>query len=118
MKIAFRKIPYTKSSFVIKTEGLLCDGIFYKESNKIALLSFQVVGKTPAECDRCGVLFDLSVDENLSIKICEGVSDSEDLDIIECLNQIVDFDEIVHSEVASIKSDYHYCEKCKNEEGK
>ncbi len=118
MKIVFRKIPYTKSSFSIEVEGLLCDGVFYKESNKISLLDFQVAGKTPTECDRCGVLFDLCVNENLSIKICDGVSDSEDLDIIECLDQIVDFDEIVYSEIASIKSDYHYCEECKNEEGK
>ena len=115
MKIEFRKIPYTKSDFSITEERLCCSGNFYKESNKIVLTDMSISGKLQANCDRCGEKFDLQVDEKVAIKVCDGVTESEDLDVVECQNHMVDFDEIAKSEIASILSDYHYCDKCKNE---
>jgi hypothetical protein len=114
MKIEFRKIPYSESKFEIKDDALICRGIFFKESNRVVSLKIDIDGHTEHSCDICGDSFDLVVDENIVLKVSDGISEDEDLDIIECQDHIVDFDEIVRSEINSIKSDYHYCEKCKN----
>ncbi len=115
MKIEFRKIPHTKSDFKIVDDLVICDGTFFKESNKILHLDIVISGKTTVDCDICGDAFDLEMDETVALKVSDGISE-EDLDIIECQDHMVDFDEIVQSEISSIKADYHYCEKCKNED--
>jgi hypothetical protein len=117
MRIEFRKVPYTESEFEELNNGLKCRGVFKKESNKILLLNLTIEGITPVDCDICDTKFDLKVDEKISLKLHDGISESEDLDIVECQDHFADFDEIVSSEIASIRSDYHYCEKCKNTEG-
>lgn len=114
MKIEFRKIPYTKSEFQIIEDSLLCNGSFHKESTRLVLINFTIKGEIDTICDRCGVTFALAIDENIALKVSDGVSEDEDLDTIECHDHNVDFDEIVKSEVSSILSDYHYCENCKH----
>lgn len=113
MKIEFRKVPYSESEFEKSNNGLKCKGIFKKSSNIVIVLKLGIEGFNSINCDICGKLFDMRVDEKISLKIYDGVSDSEDLDIIECQDHIIDFDEIIDSEIACIKSDYYYCEKCK-----
>ncbi len=115
MKIEFRKIPYTKSDFNIADDLLICEGTFFKESNRIVAVDMTLCGQTMVDCDICGDTFSLSIDEKQKFKVYDGLSEVEDLDMIECQDHMVDFDEIVHSEISSIKSDYHYCDKCKNE---
>ena len=115
MKIEFRKIPYTKSDFKVTDNLLISEGTFFKESNKIVRINIIMSGQTTIDCDICGDSFDLEIDETIALKVSDGISE-EDLDIIECQDHIVDFDEIVQSEISSIKADYHYCEKCKNED--
>jgi uncharacterized metal-binding protein YceD (DUF177 family) len=115
MKIEFRKIPNTKSEFSIKEDNICCSGSFYRESNKIVFCDMSISGQIKTDCDRCGEEFDLDVAEKAALKICDGKTESEDLDIIECQDHIVDFDEIANGEIASILSDYHYCNRCKNE---
>jgi hypothetical protein len=114
MKIEFRKIPHTKSDFKIVDNLVICNGTFFKESNRIVRLDIVISGKTTVDCDICGDAFDLEMDETTALKISDGISE-EDLDIIECQDHFVDFDEIVQGEINSIKSDYHYCEKCKDQ---
>jgi uncharacterized metal-binding protein YceD (DUF177 family) len=113
MKIEFRKIPYTKSDFKITDELLVCDGTFFKESNRIVRVDIIMSGQTTIDCDICGEPFDLEIDEKQELKVSDGVSEEEDLDIIECQDHFIGFDDIIDSEIASIKSDYHYCKKCK-----
>jgi hypothetical protein len=115
MQIEFRKIPYTKSDFEIKDDLLVCYGTFFKESNRLISVDIVMSGKITVDCDICGDTFDLSINEKQELKVSDGVSEKEDLDIIECQNHVVDFDEIVESEIASIRSDYHYCKNCKNQ---
>lgn len=115
MQIEFRKIAYTKSDFKITDDLLVCNGTFFKESGRIIRVDLTISGKTTIDCDICGDAFDLEIDEKQELKVSDGISE-EDLDIIECQNHMVDFDEIVQSEISSIKADYHYCEKCKNED--
>ncbi len=114
MKIVFRKIPYTESEFQLIDDKLQCKAIFYKESAKIINLEIEMSGLIVLDCDICGVTFELPIDEKVPIKVSDGESKDEDLDIVECQNHIVDFDEIIKGEISSIKSDYHYCNKCKN----
>ncbi len=116
MKIEFRKIPYTKSDFKIVDDLLICDGTFFKESNRLVHVDIVMSGHIKVDCDICGDVFDLDIDEKQEFKVSDGLSEEEDLDIIECQDHIVDFDEIVQSEISSIKSDYHYCSKCNTKE--
>ncbi len=113
MRILFRKVPYRESNLKIVRDRVVFDGVFYKKSEKIVVADIKMSGSLPIECDRCGDLYDLRIDEELTLKISDGLLDIEDLDTIECFKSEINFDEIIDSEISSIKSDYHYCQKCK-----
>jgi hypothetical protein len=115
MKIEFRKVPYPAQEFEVTDEKLLCKGTFFKESNKIVSVEIDMHGICTVDCAICGEEFDLDVAETIKLKVCDGISEDENLDMIECQDHMVDFDGIVDGEIASIKSDYHYCKNCKNE---
>ena len=115
MKIEFRKVPFAAQEFEVVDGELICKGTFFKESNKIVLIDINMHGKCMVDCAICGEEFDLSVDETIKLKVRDGVSEDEDLDIIECQDHMVDLDEIVEGEISSIRSDYHYCKNCTNE---
>jgi hypothetical protein len=55
------------------------------------------------------------LDEKLELTLSDGIYDEDDnlLDVIEFFEGYIDIDEIIESEVASIKSDFHYCKDCK-----
>jgi len=57
------------------------------------------------------------VNNKLRLKLSDLVSeDKDDLDIIEFLNGEIDLSYILESEITSIESTYHYCDKCDNDE--
>ncbi len=56
----------------------------------------------------------LVVNEELKLVSSDGVfkGDEDEFLVIEIENSLIDFDEIIQSEVNSIKSDYLYCKDC------
>lgn len=54
------------------------------------------------------------VNEELKLLLSDGVfkGDEDEFLVIEIENSLIDFDEIIQSEVNSIKSDYLYCKDC------
>ena len=112
MKIEFRKISDKEQSFEKDFDSLKCIGNFKKESDKIVLFNAKLVGEMESICDRCGDEFDVDIDEEISLKLIDGYSEEDDLDVIECFDSMIDFDEIINSEIESLKSDYHSCEDC------
>ncbi|HRN00585.1 MAG TPA: hypothetical protein PKY07_07090, partial [Aliarcobacter cryaerophilus] len=73
-----------------------------------------LIGNIEIDCSRCGALDTLVVNEELKLLLSDGVfkGDEDEFLVIEIENSLIDFDEIIQSEVNSIKSDYLLCKDC------
>jgi hypothetical protein len=71
------------------------------------------------DCSKCGEEHYINIDEQQLFILSDGDFSSEDERdgeiVIEVENHIVDFDEILTSELESIGSDYHICDTCKRD---
>jgi uncharacterized metal-binding protein YceD (DUF177 family) len=72
-------------------------------------------GNVEVICSSCGEDIDYKIDEKLDLTISDGIYNEDDnlLDVVEFFEGFVDIDEIIEGEVASIRSDFHYCKNCK-----
>ena len=116
MKVEFRKIPLLDTEFEISSNSVKFLGTFSKVSSKLAKINSNLSGIYDVDCCKCGIIFDVSVDLDIKFLLSDGVySSSEDGEsvIIEVENHILDFNEILHSELESLKSEYHICDTCK-----
>ena len=113
MKIEFRKIAGEFNPFDMEFEGLVIKGNFKKISNSMVVIEFKIDGCLSHPCDICAEDFELFFDENLKLTLNDGNYSGDDMDIIEIYDHFIDFDEIIGSEIEALKSDYHYCDKCK-----
>jgi hypothetical protein len=116
LKIELRKIPFDKREFETTFEGLTLKGIFYKETHNIAKIEAKLSGEVEVDCVRCANSFNRKVDEELKLIITDKVFNGFDeiYDVIEIDSQIVNFDDIITSEIESIKLDFeNICDKCK-----
>ncbi len=114
MKIEFRKVPQTTKELEFDYNSVRIEGTFCKISQSLTKIEANMSGTTDIDCCRCGQTDVITLDENLEFLICDGIfkgKESEDL-VIEVQNGVIDFDEIVESELQSIKSDYYLCENC------
>jgi len=115
MQILLRKIRETENKFDIKFDNINCNGYFWRSGKNKAEIKGKIQGQVPFACDRCGELFFDQVEESFHIEVIDQPLKVTDcLDVIECLDGIVDFDMICKSEIASIQSEYHLCDKCKD----
>lgn len=118
MKIEFKKLPFTEKEFSNEFDSVKLEGTFCKISATLAKVKATLVGNTVVECCRCGKDYAIMVDEELDFLLSDGVYENEESDelVFEVENNTADFDEIIESELSSIKSDYHICDDClKNE---
>jgi len=116
VKIEFRKLPTTPKEFKTSFDSVEFEGTFCKISSALAKFETKLSGKIELQCCRCGEAIDLNLNEAFNFKLCDGVykgEESEDL-IIEIDNDIIDFDEIIQSEIASHQSEYCICDTCKD----
>ena len=118
MKIEFRKIPLQASEFEIDFNSVVFLGTFSKISSKLAKIDSSLSGTCDVDCCKCGVTFNIPVKEEIQFLLSDGIYASENTDdeesvIIEVEDHIVDFNEILHSELESLKSEYHVCDACK-----
>ena len=114
MKIEFRKVPQTPKELKAEYNSVKFEGTFCKISQSLVKINAVLKGKTDIDCCRCGNQDIIEVDEDLEFLICDGIYKNNESDelVIEIENGLIDFDEIIQSELDSIKSDYHICEKC------
>lgn len=114
MQIEFKKILQSPKSFSLSKDKIeLVGDMFFDISSDLVILDSKLKGSLDIECDRCAEIFNLTIDENLIIKVSDGIySGSEDDDVFEAFEGIIDFDEVLQSEIESIKSDYHICSSC------
>ena len=118
MKIDFKKVPSLAQDITFNIDDIKFVGTMQKESRNLALLKGTIRGNSELVCDRCGKEYSLFIDEELSLKIFNGIMPVEiddDLDTIE-VDEVIDFDEILFGEIESIKLDYNYCDNCNTKE--
>lgn len=116
MEVEFRKVLISPKNFEISLNGIKFFGEFYyNKAENLVVIDAKLKGELETECDRCAKSFKLNIDENLIIKVSNGIYEGDDIDddIFEIFNNIIDFNEILYSEIESIKSDYHICQNCK-----
>jgi hypothetical protein len=119
MKIEFRKIPLNSSEFEIISNSVKFLGTFSKMSSKLAKINANLNGQCDVDCCKCGDNIVVNLDEKIDFLVSDGIyesvqNDDEEFVIIEVQDHILDFDEVLHSEIESLKSEYHVCENCKN----
>ena len=117
MKIEFRKIPLQESEFEISSNSVKFLGTFSKISSKLAKINSKIIGNCDADCYKCGISFPISIDLDTDFLLSDGIYssdvDEEEFVIIEVEDHVLDFDEVLHSELESLKSEYHICDSCK-----
>ena len=98
--------------------GITLKGTLVHQERNLVTMKARMSGKLRLSCDICAEEFEMNADEELELLICDGIyngSEDADLDIVEMTDSI-DMDELLHSEIELIKSDYHSCEQCKTQE--
>jgi len=119
MKIEFRKVPLNGTEFEINSNSVKFLGTFSKISSKLAKISANMNGNCDVDCCKCGKIITINMDENIDFLVSDGnyepnQHNDEEFVIIEAQNHILDFDDILHSEMESLKSEYYVCNTCKN----
>ena len=114
MKIEFRKVPQTTKELVVDYNSVKIEGTFCKISQSLVKVDAELKGSTDVDCCRCGATEMIEVDEKLHLLLSDGVykKDESEYLVIEVENGLIDFNEIIESELNSIKSDYHICNNC------
>ncbi|MBP7784266.1 MAG: hypothetical protein KA040_04155 [Aliarcobacter sp.] len=114
MKIEFRKAPQTSKELEIDYNSVKIEGTFCKISQSLVKVDAVLKGSTDIDCCRCGITEVIEVDEELHLLLSDGVykKDESEYLVIEVENGLIDFNEIIESELNSIKSDYHICNNC------
>jgi len=119
MKIEFRKAPLDGSEFEINSNSVKFLGTFCKISSKLAKISAVLNGNCDVDCCKCGVDMTVKVDEAINFLVSDGnyepnEHNDDEFVIIEAKDHIIDFEDILHSEIESLKSEYYVCNTCKN----
>jgi uncharacterized metal-binding protein YceD (DUF177 family) len=98
-----------------KYENIQFKGKSEKEDNNY-LVEGKITGFVEVECVKCLNKFKKEVNEDVKFKVVKPPFSGfdEEYDIIE--QEKFDLDEILKSEIESLKLDYNVCEKCKNQE--
>lgn len=118
MKIAFTKISSVPQDFSFEQDGVRLEGILKQKNEKEVFCKASLFGNFEHICDRCGDEMRVNIDENLWLILSDGEykNGSQILeDVVEFYDGFIDFDELLNSEIESIKSDYFYCNNCKNQ---
>lgn len=114
MEIAFKKITKDGLDFSVDENKTCFSGTVCILPSSLISCKGLIVGEILHNCDRCGDELDLNLNEKVNLLISDGVckTKEEGLDVIEFYEGVIDFNEILNSEIESIKSDYHYCDEC------
>ncbi len=117
MNIPFRRITPTPTDFEVSHDGVTLKGeVTFKERN-LALLHAELLGELMLTCDICAEDFATMLNEKIELLISRGVYKGFDdtYDVVE-IEELLDLDALMSSEIELIRSDYHSCNDCKNNE--
>ena len=117
MKVILRRVTKTPLDFDVKSKEITFKGYLQYHGGKLILLKANLQGNILKDCDICAEEFTIPLDEKIEIFISDGIFKDEDginLDVIESFDGAVEIEELLHSEVELIRSDYHSCDECKH----
>jgi len=116
MKIEFKKVPNTQKEFELNLDSVKFLGTFSKISQRLAKIDGNISGEIVVDCYKCGKEFPIALNEKQLYLLSDGPFDSENIRedelVIEIDDHMIDFDELLVSELESIKIDYHVCDEC------
>ena len=119
MFINFTTIRKDDTAFKIENDTIIFGGNYKKKNRSFIEINATIKGKLPCICDICAEIYDKDVDENVHFLVHDGPyngnNEINELDIIESLQGKVDMDDILLSEIESIKTDYNACNQCNTE---
>ena len=105
------------SSVEITSNSVSFSGTFSRISSNLAKIDSTLTGKHGVECYKCNSKIDIFLNQEQKFLVSDGIFSSgderDDELVIEIQNHIVDFDEILASELESINSDFFTCDICK-----
>lgn len=113
MKIAFAKIGSEPLNISHEYEGISFNGTLKRKNAEQVLATGELNGVLRHFCDSCGQALEIDVNESLELCLNDGATSAQELDIVEFYDGFIDLDELINSEIESIKSDYFYCKNCK-----
>ncbi len=117
MKVVLRRVTKMPLDFEVKSNEITFKGYLEYHKGKLILLKAKLYGYIQKDCDICAEEFKMPLDEDIELFISDGIFEDEDnvsLDVVESFDGEVEIEELLHSEIELIKSDYHSCDKCKN----
>ncbi|EAU01056.1 MULTISPECIES: hypothetical protein [Campylobacter] len=117
MKIAFAKVANKNIDFELKDKNLNFSGILKRLDPKLVECLGKMKGEISYICDRCGCEMTLPVDQDVKLILSEGIyvdKENELSDTMEFFDGDIDLNEVFKSELEAFKSDYFYCENCRN----
>jgi len=117
MKVVLRKVTKRPLDFEVKSDEITFKGYLEYHSGKLILLHAKLNGSLMTPCDICAEEFKLDVNEDVKFFVSDGLYEDDgtlDLDVVESFNGNADIDELLHSEIELIRSDYHTCDNCKS----
>jgi uncharacterized metal-binding protein YceD (DUF177 family) len=119
MNIPFRRIGKTPQEFEVTSGEVTLKGTLFQKEGGLVLMKAHIGGKLTLPCDICAEDFDTMLDDEVELLLSDGLyhGSHDDLDVVE-MDGSIDLDELLHSEIELIRSDYHSCEACKNKERK
>jgi uncharacterized metal-binding protein YceD (DUF177 family) len=117
MNIPFRRITKTPQEFEVSSGNVTLKGTLALKQRDLVLMKARLTGTLRLPCDICAEPFDTVLDEELELLLSDGVFEGSDdnLDVVEMHHGTIDMEEILHSEIELIRSDYHSCENCTNQ---
>ncbi|MDR1284666.1 MAG: hypothetical protein LBJ88_00525 [Campylobacteraceae bacterium] len=124
MEIAFKKVTKEGLDFSLTCDKINFFGKVYQKSPTLVLLKAKIDGELEHRCDRCAEDICLIIGEQIEMLISDGTYKTTKTDkcvtqdalaVIEIYDGLINFNEILQSEIESYKSDYHYCVTCKSQ---
>lgn len=121
MKVDLRKLPKEQKEFSLDYKNgedfAQFKGSFYGKP-PFLVITGNIQGKIRVTCDISGEHFFDNLDEDVNVKVVEGVYKGfdEEYDIIENEGSIFDFESFLSDEVELFKNDYHKKEQTNDKE--
>jgi uncharacterized metal-binding protein YceD (DUF177 family) len=114
MKIAFKKLGSQPLHFEANSDNALFSGDLILKKSNLAQLNGTITGSISIPCDLCAEEVERSLNEEITFYLSDGIFDnnSDELDVVEINNSMIDLEELLQSEIELIKSDYFCCKNC------
>jgi hypothetical protein len=113
LEVFFKKITTTPKHFELDSNGLIFAGEYHAVEAKIVKIEGKIHGLIELECDRCAASYVENLDLDVEIFASDGLYEKKEIfDIIEFLDEKIDFDFVRDTEIEAIRLDYHLCASC------